>query len=133
MQRNLTLCKRYAQGFRPGAKSLLFSGATGLGKTFLSACIARQVADEGWGVVYVTASALFADYEAVRFGRAEDWRRRIEEATGETIVHTVVDAEPLGPARPLELLILSPCTGTTLAKIAQGITDTAITMAAKEE
>ena len=72
MQRNLTLCKRYAQGFRPGAKSLLFSGATGLGKTFLSACIARQVADEGWGVVYVTASALFADYEAVRFGRAED-------------------------------------------------------------
>lgn len=66
-----------------------------------------------------------------RFGRAEDWRRRIEEATGETIVHTVVDAEPLGPARPLELLILSPCTGNTLAKIAQGITDTAITMAAK--
>ena len=46
-------------------------------------------------------------------------------------VHTVVGAEPLGPKRPLELLILSPCTGNTLAKIALGITDTAITMAAK--
>ncbi|MBP5610403.1 MAG: dipicolinate synthase subunit B [Clostridia bacterium] len=66
-----------------------------------------------------------------RFGRAEDIRRRVGEATGNGIVHTVVDAEPLGPARPLELLILAPCTGNTLAKIAQGITDTAITMAAK--
>ena len=66
-----------------------------------------------------------------RFGRAEDLRARVEAATGKEIVHTVVGAEPLGPKRPLELLILSPCTGNTLAKIALGITDTAITMAAK--
>ncbi len=80
MQRNLQLCRRYAHSFKPGAKSLLFSGATGLGKTFLSACIARQVADEGYGVVYVTAAALFADYEAVRFSRAdESLLRRYEQ------------------------------------------------------
>ena len=66
-----------------------------------------------------------------RFGRAEDLRARVEAATGKEIVHTVVGAEPLGPKRPLELLILAPCTGNTLAKIALGITDTAITMAAK--
>ncbi len=71
MQKNLNYCRRYAAGFRPGAKDLLFSGATGLGKTFLSACIARQVTDLGYSVVYVSASKLFAEYEAVKFDRLE--------------------------------------------------------------
>ena len=71
MQKNLNYCKKYAQEFQPGARSLLFSGATGLGKTFLSACIARQVAEQGHSVVYATAGKLFADYEAVKFERAE--------------------------------------------------------------
>lgn len=71
MQKNLAFCRKYAQEFRPGAQSLLFSGATGLGKTFLSACIARQVAEGGHSVVYVTAGKLFAAYEAVKFDRAE--------------------------------------------------------------
>lgn len=71
MQKNLNFCKKYAQDFQPGVRSLLFSGATGLGKTFLSACVARQVAEGGHSVVYVSAGKLFADYEAVRFERAE--------------------------------------------------------------
>ena len=71
MEKNLRYCRRYAQEFRPGAKSLLFSGATGLGKTFLSACIARQAAELGYSVIYVSAGKLFADYEAVKFERAE--------------------------------------------------------------
>ena len=80
MQRNLNSCRRYAHDFHPGTKSLLFSGATGLGKTFLSACIARQVADGGHSVVYVSAAKLFADYEAVRFDRAEaDSIRKYED------------------------------------------------------
>ena len=58
---------RYAQSFAPGARSLLFSGATGLGKTFLSACIARTVADRGYSVCYVSAEALFADFEQQKF------------------------------------------------------------------
>ena len=84
---------------------------------------------EGRTVLPLMSEAVYAT--DTRFGRAADFRRKVEEATGEEIVHTVVGAEPLGPARPLELLILAPCTGNTLAKIAQGITDTAITMAAK--
>ena len=71
MQKNLSFCKKYAYEFQPGARSLLFSGATGLGKTFLSACVARQVAENGHSVVYATAGKLFADFEAVKFERAE--------------------------------------------------------------
>lgn len=72
MQLNLAACKRYAAHFQPGAGNLLFSGATGLGKTFLSACIARQVADQGCSVAYVTAGKLFSDYEAVKFSGADE-------------------------------------------------------------
>lgn len=66
-----------------------------------------------------------------RFGRAEDLRIEVESLCKRKIIHTVVDAEPLGPAIRLEALILAPCTGNTLAKIANGITDTAVCMAAK--
>ena len=89
----------------------------------------ERLIGEGRTVLPLMSEAVYTT--DTRFGRAEDFRRKVEEATGEEIVHTVVGAEPLGPARPLELLILAPCTGNTLAKIAQGITDTAITMAAK--
>ena len=66
-----------------------------------------------------------------RFGRAEDLLRRVEAITGRAPIRTVEDAEPLGPKTPLDALIIAPCTGNTLAKIASGITDTAVTMAAK--
>ena len=66
-----------------------------------------------------------------RFFRAADFAERVEKITGRKIIHTVEDAEPLGPKMPLDALIIAPCTGNTLAKIANGITDTAVTMAAK--
>lgn len=68
MRSNLNICKKYAAGFSPASGSLLFSGATGLGKTFLSACIARQVADRGFSVMYETAIRLFGDFETEKFG-----------------------------------------------------------------
>ena len=89
----------------------------------------EQLIAEGREVLPVMSEAVYST--DTRFGRAEEFRARVEAAAGRAIVHTVPDAEPLGPARPLELLILAPCTGNTLAKIASGITDTAITMAAK--
>ncbi len=67
MRHNLALCKKYAAEFSTSSGSLLFSGATGLGKTFLSGCIARVVADNGFSVVYETAAKVFADFEAVKF------------------------------------------------------------------
>lgn len=68
MRSNLNICKKYAAGFSAAGGSLLFSGATGLGKTFLSACIARQIADRGFSVMYETAIRLFGDFETEKFG-----------------------------------------------------------------
>lgn len=66
-----------------------------------------------------------------RFGRAADFVHEVEEFCGRKSIHTIREAEPLGPRTPLDLLIIAPCTGNTLAKMAHGITDTPVTMAAK--
>lgn len=66
-----------------------------------------------------------------RFSPAKDVLKQLEEMTGHPIIHSIVGAEPLGPAKPLEALIICPCTGNTLAKMANGITDSCVTMAAK--
>ena len=66
-----------------------------------------------------------------RFGTAQDISDRIVGMCGKQIIHTIEKAEPLGPKLKLDLLIIAPCTGNTLAKLAHGITDTAVTMAAK--
>ncbi len=79
-------------------------------------------------VPIMSENAYFTD---TRFQNAEEFSTRVEALCGRRIIHTVVDAEPLGPSEPLELLIVSPCTGNTLAKVANGITDTAATMAIK--
>ena len=75
MERNFQNCKRYALTFSPNSGNLLFVGGTGLGKTFLSACVARAVADRGYSVVYETASHLFAKLEQAKFNPTEDTRR----------------------------------------------------------
>ena len=66
-----------------------------------------------------------------RFWLASEFASRVESLCGRDIIHTIADAEPLGPKKPLDALIISPCTGNTLAKLAHGITDSAVTMAAK--
>ena len=66
-----------------------------------------------------------------RFGAADALRREVETLCQRSVIHTVVEAEPLGPKLALDALILCPCTGNTLAKIANGITDTSVCMAAK--
>ena len=79
MERNFRTCKNYALNFSHEAGNLLFVGGTGLGKTFLSACIARTVADRGYSVVYETASHLFSKLEQARFNPTEDTRREAEK------------------------------------------------------
>ena len=72
-----------------------------------------------------------AYYTDTRFQTAEEFSHKVEELCERKIIHTVTEAEPLGPKEPLDLLIVAPCTGNTLAKLAGGITDTAATMAIK--
>lgn len=66
-----------------------------------------------------------------RFGKAADFITRVESATGKRIITTVEQAEPIGPKKMLDALVIAPCTGNTLAKLALGVTDTSVTMAAK--
>ena len=81
MERNFQSCRRYALTFSQNAGNLLFVGGTGLGKTFLSACIARAVADRGYSVVYETASHLFAKLEQAKFSPSEENRREAAKFT----------------------------------------------------
>lgn len=69
MERNFDVCRDFARQFSRGSGSLLLSGGTGLGKTFLSACIAREVSNAGFSVVYDTATHIFAQFESGKFGR----------------------------------------------------------------
>ena len=66
-----------------------------------------------------------------RFGTARSFIDRIEAITGKTIISTIAGAEPFGPKALLDILVIAPCTGNTVAKLASGITDTSVTMAAK--
>ena len=81
MERNFQNCRRYALTFTPHAGNLLFVGGTGLGKTFLSACIARAVADRGYSVVYESAAHLFGKLEQAKFFPSEENRREAARFT----------------------------------------------------
>lgn len=66
-----------------------------------------------------------------RFGLAKDWREKIEHITNKTIISTIQEAEPIGPKGLFDIMVVAPCTGNTLAKLANGITDTPVIMAWK--
>ena len=66
-----------------------------------------------------------------RFGKADDFKSRVKVICEKEIITTVKEAEPIGPKKLLDVLVIAPCTGNTAAKLANGITDTAVTMAAK--
>ena len=79
MERNFRKCRQYAALFTEHAGNLLFVGGTGLGKTFLSACIAGVVADRGYSVMYETASHLFTKLEKAKFSGSEEDRQAAEK------------------------------------------------------
>ncbi len=81
MERNFKICRSYAQNFGMNAGNLLFNGGTGVGKTFLSACIARTVADRGYSVCYESAAHLFSKLEQARFNGSDENRREAAKFT----------------------------------------------------
>lgn len=81
MSRGFDICREYAEHFSPCAGNLLFNGGTGLGKTFLSACIARGVADKGFSVLYETATHLFNKLEQAKFNPSEETRQEAAKFT----------------------------------------------------
>ena len=66
-----------------------------------------------------------------RFGKGEDWIKRIEDVTGHKVIDSIVKAEPLGPKIPLDCMVIAPLTGNTMSKFANAMTDSPVLMAAK--
>lgn len=83
-----------------------------------------------WDHVVPIVSECTADTDT-RFGKAHDLMREMERICDHRVIASVKAAEPIGPQKLLDLLIICPCTGNTLGKLAAGITDTSVTMAAK--
>ena len=83
---------------------------------------------------YETVNPIASEMSAftdTRFGSADDLLGRLEELTGREVWYDIPSVEPIGPKKLLDVLVIAPATGNTVAKLAAGITDTAVTMAAK--
>ena len=83
---------------------------------------------------YETVLPIASEMSAVtdtRFGSADDLLEKLEELTGNEVLYDIPSVEPIGPKKLLDVLVIAPATGNTVAKLAAGITDTAVTMAAK--
>lgn len=68
-----------------------------------------------------------------RFGKAEDWKKTLKQITGNDIISTIVEAEPLGPSKLLDVMVIAPCTGNTTSKLANAMTESPVLMAAKAQ
>ncbi|HOA33159.1 MAG: dipicolinate synthase subunit B [Clostridiales bacterium] len=91
--------------------------------------VIEDLKNKGFDIVPIMSQNAYST--DTRFGTAEEFRKRFVEISGKDIIHTIPQAEPIGPKKLLDILIIIPCTGNTLAKLANGIADTAVTMAAK--
>ena len=83
---------------------------------------------------YPNIIPIASDFSAktnTRFGRAEDLIWELERLSGRNVISNIQGAEPIGPQKLLDVLVIAPCTGNTLAKLTYGIADTSVTMAAK--
>ena len=94
-----------------------------------SLTVMQQLVEEGYRLLPIFSDVTYTT--DTRFGSAIRLINEAERICGCEVVHSIPDAEPLGPALPMEALVICPCTGNTLAKLANGITDTPVCMAAK--
>ena len=90
---------------------------------------AARLAAEGWRVLPVMSFA--AAGTDTRLGSAAGWKARLAAAAGHEVLDTLTAVEPLGPQRLADALVIAPCTGATLARLAAGLSDTPVTLAAK--
>ncbi|OMF36754.1 dipicolinate synthase subunit B [Paenibacillus sp. FSL H8-0548] len=91
----------------------------------------KRFVDAGANVVPIVSNTLMTT--DTRFGKSEDWQTQLKEITGNELISTIVQAEPLGPSKLLDVLVIAPCTGNTTSRLANAITDSAVLMAAKAQ
>lgn len=93
--------------------------------------VLKKVIDNGAEVYPIVSESVKST--DTRFGKASDFVSKIEKITGNKIISTITEAEPIGPESLLDVLTVAPCTGNTIAKIANAISDTTVTMACKAQ
>lgn len=98
--------------------------------TLNRAMSALEAVKARYETVIPIVSPIVADTDT-RFGAAHDFMREMERICDRRVIQTVKEAEPIGPKKLLDALVICPCTGNTLAKLAHGVADTSVTMAAK--
>ncbi|MHB1654579.1 MAG: dipicolinate synthase subunit B [Desulfitobacteriaceae bacterium] len=91
--------------------------------------VMQELVDKGADVTPIISYSV--ESMDTRFGNASDWKKQFKDITHKESIQTIPDAEPIGPQKMFDCLIIAPCTGNTLAKLASGITDTPVLMAAK--
>ncbi|BFH63811.1 MULTISPECIES: dipicolinate synthase subunit B [Paenibacillus] len=91
----------------------------------------KRFVDEGAKVVPIVSNTV--QVTDTRFGTAHNWLQRLKDITGSELISTIVEAEPLGPSKLLDVLVIAPCTGNTTSKLANAITDSPVLMAAKAQ
>lgn len=91
--------------------------------------IMRNIADEGAEIFPIMSENVY--YTDTRFGTAESFIKKAEEICGKGVMHSITETEVIGPKKLLDILVVAPCTGNTLGKLANGVNDTAVTMAVK--
>ncbi len=91
--------------------------------------IIQELKNQGYNILPIMSQTAYSTN--TRFGKAHDFVETIESICENQVIHTVYDAEPIGPKKLLDALIIEPCTGNTLGKLANGIYDTSVTLAAK--
>ncbi|SEB47767.1 dipicolinate synthase subunit B [Paenibacillus sp. GP183] len=91
----------------------------------------KRFVEQGARVIPIVSSTIMTT--DTRFGKSEDWQKQIKEITGNEIISTIFDAEPLGPSKLLDVLTIAPCTGNTTSKLANAMTDSPVLMAAKAQ
>lgn len=89
----------------------------------------ERLAAEGADILPILSEA--ADRFDTKFGKADEWKAKVEGIAGKPAINTIIGAEPIGPKSLLDILVIAPCTGNTLAKVANAVTDTPVTMAVK--
>lgn len=89
----------------------------------------KKLVDEGYKVIPIMSHTAYTT--DTRFGKANDFNNEIEGICKENIIYTVTGAEPIGPKQLLDVLVIAPCTGNTIGKLANGISDTSVTLATK--
>lgn len=89
----------------------------------------KELIDEGAEIIPIMSKN---SYELdTKFGKAKDFQKQIEEITGKKTIHTIPEAEPIGPKKMTDIMVIAPCSGNTISKLAYDIIDTPATMAAK--